>query len=47
MPLVSADGAVLAAINISAHAARRTVESLLEDCLPVLRQTQAKLRRQL
>lgn len=47
VPLVSADGAVLAAINVSAHAARRSVESLLEDCLPALRQTQAKLRRQL
>ena len=47
VPLVSADGAVLAAINVSAHAARRSLESLLEHCLPALRQTQANLRRQL
>lgn len=47
IPLVGADGAVLAAINVSAHAARRSVESLLEHCLPALRQTQANLRRQL
>jgi len=47
VPLVSADGAVLAAINVSAHAARRSVESMLEHCLPALRQTAANLRRQL
>lgn len=47
VPLVSADGAVLAALNVSAHAARRSAESLLEDCLPALRQTQVNLRRQL
>jgi IclR family pca regulon transcriptional regulator len=47
VPLVSADGAVLAAINVSVHAARRSVESLLEHGLPALRQTQANLRRQL
>jgi len=45
VPLVSADGAVLAAINISAHAARRSVVQLIDHCLPALRQTQATLRR--
>ena len=47
VPLVSSDGAVLAAINVSAHAGRRSAESLLEHCLPALQQTQANLRRQL
>jgi IclR family pca regulon transcriptional regulator len=45
VPLLSADGAVLAAINVSAHAARRTPEQLVDECLPALRQTQATLRR--
>jgi IclR family pca regulon transcriptional regulator len=45
VPLVSADGAVLAAINVSAHAARRSAEQLIDECLPALRQTQATLRR--
>lgn len=47
VPLVSTDGQVLAAINVSVHAARRSVEHLVDDCLPALRQTQAALRRQL
>ena len=47
VPLESSDGMVLAAINISAHAARRSAEQLIEECLPALRQTQATLRRQL
>lgn len=47
VPLVSADGQVLAAINVSAHAARRSAEQLIDECLPALRQTQATLRRQL
>ena len=45
VPLLSADGAVLAAINVSAHAARRSAEQLIDECLPALRQTQATLRR--
>ncbi|MBX3606762.1 MAG: helix-turn-helix domain-containing protein [Piscinibacter sp.] len=47
VPLQGSDGTVLAAINVSVQAARRSVESLLDDCLPALRQTQANLRRQL
>lgn len=47
VPLESSDGMVLAAINVSAHAARRSVERLVDECLPALRQTQAALRRQL
>jgi len=47
VPLISADGAVLAAINVSAHAARRSADQLVDECLPALRQTQATLRRQL
>jgi len=45
VPVLSADGAVLAAINVSAHAARRSAEQLTDECLPALRQTQATLRR--
>lgn len=47
VPLESSDGQVLAAINVSAHAARRSAEQLVDECLPALRQTQATLRRQL
>lgn len=47
VPLISADGAVLAAINVSAHAARRSADQLVDECLPALRRTQATLRRQL
>lgn len=47
VPLVSADGQVLAAINVSAHAARSSDEQLIDECLPALRQTQATLLRQL
>ncbi len=47
VPLVSADGQVLAALNVSAHAARRSADQLIDECLPALRQTQAALRRQL
>jgi IclR family pca regulon transcriptional regulator len=45
VPLHDADGRVLAAINVSAHAARRSVDQLIDDALPALRQTQASLRR--
>lgn len=47
VPLISADGAVLAAINVSAHAARRSADQLVDECLPALRRTQDTLRRQL
>jgi IclR family pca regulon transcriptional regulator len=44
VPVQSADGQVLAAINISVHAARMSVDQLVDTCLPALRQTQATLR---
>ncbi|HMW23841.1 MAG TPA: IclR family transcriptional regulator C-terminal domain-containing protein [Burkholderiaceae bacterium] len=47
VPVVSADGQVLAALNVSAHAARHSTDQLIDHCLPALRQTQAALRRQL
>lgn len=47
VPLISADGQVLAALNVSAHPARCSAGQLIDECLPALRQTQATLRRQL
>ena len=44
VPLLSFDGDVLAAINISVHAAHMSMEQLVDTCLPALRQTQATLR---
>ena len=44
VPVLSADGQVLAAINISVHAARMSLDQLVDSCLPALRQTQATLR---
>lgn len=45
VPLSTADGSVVAAINVSTHAARVSIEQLIDECLPLLRQTQATLRR--
>ena len=47
VPVLAGDGSVLAAINISVHAARMSIDQLVDNCLPVLRQTQATLRAQL
>jgi IclR family pca regulon transcriptional regulator len=44
VPLKSYRGEVLAAMNISVHAARVTMEQLVSDCLPALMQAQASLR---
>jgi len=44
VPVLSNDGDVLAAINVSVHAARMSMDQLVESCLPALRQTQATLR---
>jgi IclR family pca regulon transcriptional regulator len=44
VPLLSSHGDVLAAINISVHAARLSIEQLIDNCLPALRQTQTTLR---
>lgn len=44
VPLKSYRGDVLAAMNISVHAARVTMEQLVSDCLPALLQAQASLR---
>lgn len=44
VPLANAAGDVVAALNISAHAARTSMDQLLEGCLPALRQAQASLR---
>lgn len=45
VPVQGSDGSVLAAINISVHAARMSIDQLVDTCLPVLRQTQATLRK--
>jgi IclR family transcriptional regulator, pca regulon regulatory protein len=45
VPVLSFDGDVLAAINVSVHAARLSMDQLIDTCLPALRQTQATLRQ--
>lgn len=45
VPLRNYRGDTVAAINISAHATRVTMEQLVETCLPSLMQTQAHLRQ--
>lgn len=44
VPLKSYRGDVVAAMNVSVHAARATMDQLLEACLPALLQAQATLR---
>lgn len=44
VPLKSYRGDVLAAMNISVHAARVSMDQLVNDCLPALMQAQASLR---
>ncbi len=44
VPLITAAGQVVAAINVSVHAASVPADRLLEVCLPALKQTQASLR---
>lgn len=44
VPLKSYRGDVLAAMNVSVHAARVTMDQLVNDCLPALLQAQASLR---
>ena len=44
VPLKSYRGEVLAAMNVSVHAARVTMDQLINDCLPALLQAQASLR---
>ncbi len=47
VPIRNARGEVLAAINVSVHAAQLSMERLVERCLPALLQTQANLRTML
>ncbi|CAG1018432.1 Pca regulon regulatory protein [Burkholderiaceae bacterium] len=44
VPLKSYRGDVLAAMNVSVHAARVSMDQLVNDCLPALLQAQASLR---
>jgi IclR family transcriptional regulator, pca regulon regulatory protein len=45
VPLRNYRGDTVAAINVSAHAARLTMDELVETCLPPLMQTQTQLRQ--
>jgi IclR family pca regulon transcriptional regulator len=45
VPLQSATGDVLAAINVSVNAARMSLDQLVDTALPALRQTQTTLRK--
>ena len=45
VPLLSFRGETVAALNISVHAARMTMEQLAEHCLPPLLRAQAELRK--
>ena len=47
VPLKNVRGEVLAAINVSVHAAQLSMERLVERCLPALLQTRANLRAML
>ena len=44
VPLSNHRGDVLAALNVSVHAARMSMDQLIDDCLPSLRHAQAQLR---
>lgn len=44
VPLFNARGDVLAALNVSVHAARMGMAQLIEDCLPSLRHAQTQLK---
>jgi IclR family pca regulon transcriptional regulator len=44
VPLRDHRGAVIAAINVSAHAARMSMDRLVDECLPALLDAQARLR---
>ncbi len=44
VPLKSYRGDVLAALNVSVHAARVSMDQLVDECLPALLQAQASLR---
>jgi IclR family transcriptional regulator, pca regulon regulatory protein len=44
VPLLNSRGDVLAALNVSVHAARMGMAQLIEDCLPSLRHAQAQLK---
>jgi IclR family pca regulon transcriptional regulator len=47
VPVTRADRAVVAAINVGAHAARLDVRALKRDVLPVLQSAAAEIGRQL
>lgn len=46
-PIAGADGSVVAAINLSTHASRRTLEAIRRELLPPLRETAAGIARDL
>jgi IclR family transcriptional regulator, pca regulon regulatory protein len=46
-PITGAGGEVVAAVNVSAHASRRTLEAIRRELLPPLRETAAAIERDL
>jgi IclR family transcriptional regulator, pca regulon regulatory protein len=46
-PIAGVDGSVVAAINLSTHASRRTLEAIRRELLPPLRETAAGIARDL
>jgi IclR family pca regulon transcriptional regulator len=47
VPVRDFDGTVVAAMNVSTHAGRRTLESIVEDLLEPLQSTAAAIERDL
>jgi IclR family pca regulon transcriptional regulator len=47
VPIHDRSGAVTAAVNLSTHAGRRTIESMREELLPPLRETAARIEADL
>jgi IclR family transcriptional regulator, pca regulon regulatory protein len=47
VPIRDRSGRTIAAVNISTHIVRRTIESLTDDVLPLLRQTADDIEREL
>ncbi|MEZ5124109.1 MAG: IclR family transcriptional regulator C-terminal domain-containing protein [Solirubrobacterales bacterium] len=47
VPIHDRDGAVAAAVNLSTHASRRTIDAMRKDLLPPLRETAARIEADL
>ena len=47
VPIHDRDGAIAAAVNLSTHASRRTIDSMRKELLPPLRETAARIEADL